>query len=91
MSSPGVYRWRGCREPGSSRRMGARCPLRGEEGRESWYLWLPAALDGRRRIRRGGFPSRDSAEAALAQLRMPARGNRNGPLLTVGRGWSAGW
>lgn len=52
MSSQGcVYSWCGCREPGSGQRMGARCPLRGEEGHGSWYLSLelPAGLDGRRR------------------------------------------
>lgn len=61
MSSQGcVYSWCGCRERGSDQRMGARCPLRGEEGHGSWYLSLelPAGLDGRRRrIRRGGFPA----------------------------------
>ena len=70
-----VYSWCGCREPGSGRRVGARCPLRGEEGHGSWYLSLemPAAPDGRRRrIRLGGFPSRDSAETALVRLRMPS-------------------
>jgi hypothetical protein len=65
MSSQGcVYSWCGCREPGNGRRMGSRCPLRGEEGHGSWYLSLelPVGLDGRRRrIRRGGFPSQDSA------------------------------
>jgi len=55
--------------------MGARCTLRGKEGHGSWYLSLelPAAQDGRRRrIRRGGFPGRDSAETALARLQMPS-------------------
>jgi hypothetical protein len=79
MSSSGtVYRWCGCRVSASSRRMGARCPLRGEEGHGSWYLSLelPAAPDGRRRrIRRGGFPSRDNAETALARLQMPSPGD----------------
>ena len=94
MGSPGcVYSWCGCREPGSGRRVGARCPLRGEEGHGSWYLSLemPAAPDGRRRrIRRGGFPSRDSAETALARLRMPSPGNPDGPPLTVGQ-WLERW
>lgn len=88
-----VYSWCGCREPGSDRRIGARCPLRGEEGHGSWYLSLelPAALDGRRRrIRRGGFPSRDSAETALARLRMPSPADPGGPPLTVGQ-WLERW
>ena len=56
-----VYSWCGCRALASGRRMGARCRLRGEAGHGSWYLSLElaAAPDGRRRrIRRGGFPSR---------------------------------
>jgi hypothetical protein len=94
MSSQGcVYSWCGCREPGSGWRMGARCPLRGDEGHGSWYLSLelPAALDGRRRrIRRGGFSNRDSAEAAFARLRMPSPGDPGGPPLTVGQ-WLERW
>jgi integrase len=69
---------------------GARC---GEDGHGSWYLSLelPAAPDGsRRRIRRGDFPSRDSAETALARLRMPSPGKPDGPPLTVGR-WLERW
>jgi hypothetical protein len=68
--------------------MGSRCPLRGDEGHGSWYLSLelPAPPAGRRRrIRRDGFPSRDSAETALARLRMPSPGNPDGPPLTVGQ------
>lgn len=93
MNSQGcVYSWCGCREPGSDRRMGARCPLRGEEGHGSWYLSLelPAGLDGRRRIRRGGFPSRDSAQTALARLQIPSPGNPDSPPLTVGQ-WLERW
>ncbi len=69
MSSQGcVYSWCGCREPGNGRRMGSWCPLRGDEGHGSWYLSLelPAAPDGRRRrIRRGGFPSRMKRPASM--------------------------
>jgi integrase len=56
-------------------RLGSGCPRRGRRGHGSWYLSLelPAGLDGRRRrIRRGGFPTRKAAEKALARLRMPA-------------------
>ena len=64
------------RVPGpGDRRLGSRCPRRGQRGHGSWYLSLelPAGLDGRRRrIRRGGFPTRKAAEKALARLRMPA-------------------
>jgi hypothetical protein len=78
MSSRGsVYAWCGCREPGSGRRLGARCPQRGQAGHGSWYLSLelPAETGGRRRrIRRGGFPARATAEQALARLRVPVPG-----------------
>jgi integrase len=73
--------------------MGARCPLRGQEGHGSWYLSLelPPALDGsRRRIRRGGYPSRQHAEAALARLRMPSPGAAGNAPLTVAQ-WLEHW
>src|SRR5215470_1431379 len=53
----------------------------------SWYvrLELPAGLDGRRRrIRRGGYPSRKDAAAVLAQLRTRQPGDAAGRVLTVG-------
>lgn len=91
-SNGSVYSWCGCREPGTTRRLGARCPGRGLDGHGSWYLSLelPPGLDGRRRIRRGGFPSRAAAEAALARLRMPSPGDRCLPPLTVGQ-WLERW
>jgi integrase len=94
MSSKGcVYSWCGCRDKGSGNRMGARCPLRGKQGHGSWYLSLelPPALDGsRRRIRRGGFPTRQDAEAALTRLWMPSPSDRCSSLLTVGQ-WLEHW
>jgi integrase len=94
MTSQGsVYSWCGCRDKGGGRRQGARCPLRGQEGHGSWYLSpeLPPALEGsRRRIRRGGFPSRRSAETALARLRMPSPGGTEGTPLTTGQ-WLERW
>ena len=51
MSSLGsVYAWCGCREPGSGRRLGARCPRRGRAGHGSWYLSLelPAKRPGQK-------------------------------------------
>ena len=75
MSARGsVYSWCGCRDPVSGGRLGSRCPQRGRPGHGSWYLSLelPAGLDGhRRRIRRGGYPTRKAAKKALARLRMP--------------------
>jgi len=88
-----VYSWCGCRDKRSGRRMGARCPLRGQEDHGSWYLSLelPPTPDGRRRrIRRGGFPSRQSAETALARLAMPSPGDPKGMPLTVGQ-WLERW
>lgn len=88
-----VYSLCGCREPGSTRRLGARCPGRGQDGHGSWYLSLelPIGLDGRRRrIRRGGFPTRAAAEAALARLAMPSPADRRLPPLTVGQ-WLERW
>jgi hypothetical protein len=70
-----VYSWCGCRDLTTGGRLGSRCPQRGKPGHGSWYLSLelPAGPDGhRRRIRRGGFPTRKAAQQALARLRMPA-------------------
>jgi integrase len=48
-------------------------------------LELPAGLDGhRRRIRRGGYPSRKAAAAVLARLRAPRPGDTGARMLTVG-------
>lgn len=55
-----VYTWCGCREKATGRRLGSRCPRRGQAGHGSWYLSLelPAAADGSlRRVRRGGYLS----------------------------------
>jgi len=68
-------------------------PQRGRAGHGSWYLSLelPAGLEGqRRRIRRGGFPSRRAAEQALARLRMPSPGESGGGPVTVGQ-WLERW
>jgi hypothetical protein len=95
MSARGsVYSWCGCRDPVTGGRLGSRCPLRGKPGHGSWYLSLelPAGLDGhRRRIRRGGFPTRKAAEKALVRVRMPEAAEA---VLTTGewldRCWSSG-
>jgi hypothetical protein len=85
-----VYSWCGCRDPVTGGRLGRRCPYRGRPGHGSWYLSLelPAGLDGRRRrIRRGGFPTRKAAARALARLRMPAD---PGSVFTTGE-WLDRW
>ena len=54
-------------------------------------LELPAGLDGhRRRIRRGGYPSRKAALEVLARLRSPRPGDGTDGVLTVGD-WLAHW
>ncbi len=88
-----VYAWCGCRDQGTGRRLGSRCPRRGQRGHGSWYLSLdlPAGTDGgRRRVRRGGYPTRDAARRALAQLVMPGPGGRDAAPVTVGQ-WLERW
>jgi hypothetical protein len=87
-----VYSWCGCRDPATGGRLGCRCPRRGQRGHGSWYLSLelPAGLDRRRRrIRRGGFPTRRAAGQALARLRMPGPGDAEA-LVTTGE-WLDCW
>jgi integrase len=96
MSEGSVYSWCGCRDGRNGRRLGARCPHRGEPDHGSWYLSieLPPGPDGdRRRIRRGGFPGQAAARAAMEQLMVPAPGQGSGGPLTTGqwlRHWIAG-
>jgi len=89
-----VYRRCGCVDPATGRQYGRACPRLAGGGRHgSWYvrLELPAGLDGhRRRIRRGGYPSRKAAEAVLARLRAPRPGDTGARILTVGD-WLAHW
>jgi len=89
-----VYRRCGCTDPGTGRQYGRACPrLAAGGGHGSWYvrLELPAGLDGqRRRIRRGGYPSRRAALEVLARLRAPRPGDAGARMLTVGD-WLAHW
>jgi hypothetical protein len=85
-SAGGVFRRCARADPVTGRQLGGSCPRLADDGHGSWYiqLELPAALDGgRRRIRRGGYPSSDTAEAVLAGLRMPAPGDPHADVLTV--------
>jgi integrase len=88
-----VFRRCGCVDPVTGRQYGSRCPRLGAGGRHgSWYvrLELPGGLDGRRRrIRRGGYPSRKAALEVLARLRNPKAGGTCG-IITVGD-WLADW
>jgi integrase len=96
MSEGSVYSWCGCRDERTGRRLGARCPHRGEPGHGSWYLSveLPPGPGGdRRRIRRGGFAAQAEARAAMEQLLVPPPGQAAGGPLTTGqwlRHWIAG-
>src|SRR5712691_11111428 len=88
-----VYRRCGCVDPVTGRQLGGSCPRLAVSCHGSWYvrLELPAGLDGgRRRIRRGGYPSRKAAAAVLARLRAPQPGDAGGRVLTVGD-WLAHW
>jgi integrase len=88
-----VYSWCGCRDQRTGRRLGSKCPRRGQPGHGSWYvsLELPAGPGGnRRRIRRGGFPDRAAAEAALERLVMPAQAGQADHLMPVGQ-WLRYW
>jgi hypothetical protein len=74
-----VYRRCGCADPVTGRQLGKRCPRLAAARHGSWYVRveLPAGLDGhRRRIRRGGYPSRKAAAAVLASLRARGRAMR---------------
>jgi hypothetical protein len=54
-------------------RLGTSCPRLAEEGHGSWFfsLELPRHVGGaRRRIRRGGYASREEAERALSRLQV---------------------
>jgi integrase len=88
-----VYSWCECRDQRTGRRLGSKCQRRGQPGHGSWYVSveLPAGPGGnRRRIRRGGFPDRTAADAALARLVMPATGGPADHLMTVGQ-WLRHW
>jgi len=94
MSARGiVYASCGCRDQVTGRRLGGRCPRRGQRGHGSWYLSLeiPAGADGaRRRVRRGGYPDRDAARRALSQLVMPRPGAGAAAPVTIGQ-WLERW
>lgn len=89
-----VYRRCGCTDPATGRQYGQTCPRLAAGGRHgSWYvrLELPSGVDGhRRRIRRGGYPSRKAAVAVLTRLRAPRPGDTGVRVLTVGD-WLAHW
>jgi integrase len=88
-----VYAWCICRDQVTGRRLGSRCPRRGRQGHGSWYLSLemPAGADGaRRRVRRGGYLTRNAAREALSRLVLPVTGADRAAPVTVGQ-WLQRW
>src|SRR5260370_6373474 len=71
MDAGSVFRRCGCRQQATGSLLGTRCLRLHSVRHGSWYfsIDLPAAGDGRRRVRRGGFASRAAAMAALEALR----------------------
>ncbi len=95
MSSSGrVYRRCGCLDSVTGKALGDGCPRFVAGHRHgSWYLRLelPVGVDGRRRrIRRGGYPTRRAAWEALLRLWMPRPGDDFARVLTVGE-WLERW
>jgi hypothetical protein len=76
-----VFKRCGCRRGRAGLRLGASCPRLAEDDHGSWFfsLELPRHVGGtRRRIRRGGYTSREEAERALGRLQVTG-----GRVLTV--------
>ena len=76
-----VFKRCGCRRGRAGLRLGTSCPRLAEDDHGSWFfsLELPRHVGGtRRRIRRGGYASRDEAERALRRLQVTG-----GRVLTV--------
>jgi hypothetical protein len=90
--SGSVFKRCGCRDAVTGRLLGRRCALLPVDGHGSWYFSvdLPSgAGGGRRRLRRGGFASRASAEAAAARFAGDAPTPRDaGPTVQV---WLNRW
>ncbi|ADH68858.1 integrase family protein [Nocardiopsis dassonvillei subsp. dassonvillei DSM 43111] len=93
MSGSGsVFKRCGCRLPGTSRKVGGRCPRLRSRGHGSWYFSAELEhVPGRRcRVRRGGFASRDAARAALRRAQ-GVQTDAAGPVVwTVGE-WLQHW
>ena len=68
-----IYQRCGCRDETTGAQLGQACPRLEDPDHGSWYFALDAGrrpgASGRRRLRRGGYPNRDAAAAALADLR----------------------
>jgi hypothetical protein len=85
--SGSVFKRCGCRRGRAGSRPGASCPRLAEDDHGSWFfsLELPRHVGGtRRRIRRGGYASRE-AERAMGRLQVTG-----GRVLTVATCWRSG-
>jgi hypothetical protein len=73
-----------CRHGPGGKRRGASCPQLGKEGHGSWYFSLDLPRppgEGRRRVRRGGYPTRQAAKAGAGPaVRALQRGDHGGGL-----------
>jgi hypothetical protein len=93
MAAGNVYALCGCRDQATGRRLGTRCPRRGDTGHGSWYVTVPlppGPAGQRHRLRRGGFPDYASARAALARIAVPGREGPGAAIVTTGQ-WLRYW
>lgn len=89
-----VYQRCGCRSSETGRQLGNGCPRLLDPGHGSWYFAVEVSRfpDGcaRHRVRRGGYPDRAAAVAALLEVRCPdARSDASGTASTGG--WLRTW
>lgn len=90
MDHGSVYRRCRCRDESTGKLLGARCPRMSSAEHGAWYFSadLPSPSGERRRVRRGGFATRESAVAAMEALASPAAAPEPG--LTMGE-WLGRW
>jgi integrase len=90
MDHGSVFRRCGCRDEETGKLLGARCPGLRSPRHGSWYfsIDLPSPSGERRRVRRGGFPTRPAAVTALEALSGPAAETVRG--MTTGQ-WLQRW
>ena len=95
MNSQGsVFHRCGCRDIQTGAQLGAECPRREEPGHGSWYFAVdvPRVPDGcgRHRVRRGGYPTREAALAAMAEIRRPDLRDSDPASISTGA-WLRAW
>jgi hypothetical protein len=84
----------GCRDPATGRQLGVFCPLLADATHGSWPIdvTVPGAfgVGPPVRIRRGGYPSRQTAQAALNGVVGRAHGDAAGAAWKCNGGWATG-